>query len=244
MRSAQPRSAWRRVVAITFWLALIAEAAIMGPALTTPGWLLLIVGIPLAWALADLTTGLAHWALDTYGTPQTPVVGPFIHEFRHHHEAPRAICDSDAIETCSSAALAGWPLLVLAHLGVARHWLSPAAGTLLLVYLAGGVLTNYFHLLAHAEAPPDWAKWMQRRGIILSPAEHDRHHRGDHRLAYCITVGWLNCPLERLRFFERLERVFPPRDLPGSASATPVAPGETPVALRPGRARPRARARQ
>ena len=38
------------------------------------------------WLLADLFSGLVHWALDSFGSVRTPIFGPaFIRPFREHH---------------------------------------------------------------------------------------------------------------------------------------------------------------
>jgi ubiquitin-conjugating enzyme E2 variant len=42
------------------------------------------------WLLADLFSGLVHWALDSFGSVRTPVLGPaFIRPFREHHADPQ-----------------------------------------------------------------------------------------------------------------------------------------------------------
>jgi ubiquitin-conjugating enzyme E2 variant len=67
------------------------------------------------------------------------------------------------------------------------------------------VATNQFHTWAHADAPPRAASWLQRLGLILSPAHHDIHHARPHDRHYCITVGWMNPLLNRVRFFRAAE---------------------------------------
>jgi len=49
---------------------------------------------------------------------------------------------------------------------------------------------------------------MQRAGLILSPEHHAIHHAAPQDKYYCITVGWMNPVLERLRFFRILEAII------------------------------------
>ena len=44
--------------------------------------------------------------------------------------------------------------------------------------------------------------------LILSPAVHAQHHRGDFSHGYCVTTGWLNPALDALRVLPRCERVL------------------------------------
>ena len=44
--------------------------------------------------------------------------------------------------------------------------------------------------------------------MILPPDHHQVHHAAPYMKYYCITNGWLNEPLHRLRFFRILERII------------------------------------
>jgi ubiquitin-conjugating enzyme E2 variant len=54
---------------------------------------------------------------------------------------------------------------------------------------------------------------LQRARLILSPEHHAIHHAAPQDKYYCITVGWMNPVLERLRFFAFCEwtiaRIYP-----------------------------------
>ena len=69
---------------------------------------------------------------------------------------------------------------------------------------AGSFGTNLFHKWAHAENPPVVGRWLQRAGLILGSARHQRHHR-DYSRGFCVTSGWMNPLLDALHFFPRVE---------------------------------------
>ena len=66
-------------------------------------------------------------------------------------------------------------------------------------------LTSQIHKWAHSAERPWLVRWFQRTRSFLSPAHHSRHHSGQHRTHYCITTGWMNPLLDRVRFFRKLE---------------------------------------
>ena len=65
--------------------------------------------------------------------------------------------------------------------------------------------TNQFHKWSHLPRAPPLIAWLQRAHLILPPAHHDVHHVPPHDRYYCITTGWMNEPLRRVRFFAGLE---------------------------------------
>jgi len=173
------------------------------------GWV--VAGAVLsASVLADLGSGLLHWIADTWGKQDWPIVGRVLFApFREHHVDPKAITRHGFLETNGASASVA-TLVVLAAWACLPHdddlW-----GLYASVVLAGmamlGVATNQIHKWAHADRVPRWVDWLQRRGLILSPAVHDVHHVAPFATHYCITHGWLNPMLARLHFFRLLERM-------------------------------------
>jgi hypothetical protein len=167
-------------------------------------------GLLTASVLADLGSGLVHWFADTWGSQDWPIVGRALFApFREHHRDPKAITRHGFIETNGASAAVALPLVGAAWLlqGLPTWW-----ALYLGVVLAGtatlGVLTNSIHRWAHSDRVPGLVAFMQRRGLILSPAVHDLHHVAPHTTHYCITHGWLNPLLSRVQFFRALERVI------------------------------------
>ena len=167
------------------------------------------LGIPLGLVFSDLVTGLLHWAADTYGSPETPVLGPSIVKgFRLHHSYARDITTHNLVTTVGTSCIFAVPVLLLC-LGL--MWLMPYSNWLALIgcwltLLAGAsVAANEFHKWAHQERPSTIARWLQRSRLVLEPSHHERHHTEPFNMHYCITTGWLNPLLNRIKFFRKLE---------------------------------------
>ena len=165
----------------------------------------------LGWLTADLVSGIAHWLCDRYGSERTPLLGSaLIRSFREHHADPLAMTRHGFLELCGNNALVMVPVLAAAaqrELPLARG--APAGLALDVCVLVFGLAifaTNAIHRWAHLSDAPRPVAWLQRHRVLLSPAEHARHHVGAHDRAYCVTSGWCNAPLDRLRLFRRLER--------------------------------------
>jgi len=69
---------------------------------------------------------------------------------------------------------------------------------------------------------------LQRLNLVLPPDHHAVHHTAPYAKYYCITVGWLNEPLHRVRFFQALEWII--------TSTTGLVPREDDIGARAARA--------
>jgi hypothetical protein len=187
-------------VVMAVLLARIAPRALRNP------WLALSAFM-IGFVLADFISGFVHWAADTWGAPEWPVIGKaLIRPFREHHVDEKEITRHDFVETngnncfISIGPAAGAALLPQAGAG----WFFAAAMIFALCFSILG--TNQFHKWAHMDEPPWGVAILQRANLILPPEHHAVHHAAPYAKYYCITVGWLNEPLFRLRFFPTLER--------------------------------------
>jgi ubiquitin-conjugating enzyme E2 variant len=200
-----------------FALAIAATPALAAYHLA--GWfplrggdlLLALAGVWLgAWA-ADLVTGAVHWACDTWGDERTRFVGAgLIRSFREHHVDPRAMLAHDWIEVNAEPATAACVAFALLALPDVSHWLDGRAFLAAFAWslVALGALANQIHQWAHDPAPPRAIALLQRAGLLLTPARHDRHHRPPHAGDYCIAGGWLNPALDAIGFWRGLERAI------------------------------------
>lgn len=162
------------------------------------------------YLVSDFLSGLVHWAGDTVGDEHTPILGAgFVRPFRAHHVDPDDITRHDFVETNGNNCIAAAPVLALVLL------LLPE-GTGLRFYACTGIActalfvcsTNQFHKWAHMKLPGRWVRTLQRSGLILSPARHSVHHAAPRDQSYCVTVGWLNPLLDKIRFFRLCEAVL------------------------------------
>lgn len=180
--------------------------------------------------LADFASGLLHWAADTWGRSDLPVIGPrLLVPFRVHHRNPDDFLRRTFLDTNGDvAAIALAPLVALLWLPLdtlpARVLAVAGFG-----FCAVGSLTNQIHQWAHMPAPPRGVVLLQRAGLLLTRDGHARHHASPFDGDYCITTGWCNRPLEAVRFFPRLERALarltgavPRHDEQRAAPATPA----------------------
>ena len=162
------------------------------------------------YLVADLLSGIVHWAGDTIGDAQTPIFGPnFVTPFRYHHVDPKDITRHDFVETNGNNCIVVAPILALLLLVTPRStgWFffscTVVAFTSWFVFC-----TNQFHKWAHADRPAGWIRLLQRAGLILSPEHHAIHHASPQDKAYCITVGWMNPLLDRIGFFRAFEALI------------------------------------
>jgi ubiquitin-conjugating enzyme E2 variant len=158
-------------------------------------------------ATADFLSGLIHWTADTWGSETMPIVGRrFLRPFRVHHVNPGDFLRRRFLDTNGDVAVIVMPFLV------GMFWISPAeawghsATACLLGFCSVGLFTNQMHQWAHMPCPPRPVRWMQKCRLILSSQIHERHHRPPYVTDYCIATGWCNGVLNRIRFFQRLER--------------------------------------
>jgi hypothetical protein len=199
------------VLAVGMLLALLALAlGRLASALLVggPAWLLLPAAIA-ALLCADLVSGVVHWIGDRFFLETTPVLGRMlIRPFREHHRDPLAITRHGFFELCGNNALAVVaPVLALLVFGPhPASGTAAFAGNAFMAFFAVAVFaTNLFHKWAHLGRVAAPVRWLQRARVILPPAAHDRHHRGDFSRAYCVTTGWINPLADALRLLPRSE---------------------------------------
>jgi ubiquitin-conjugating enzyme E2 variant len=155
---------------------------------------------------ADLGSGVVHWAADTWGRDDMPVIGHrVLVPFRVHHINPddflrRSFVDTNGDVAFIAALMAGGLLLLPRD----APWTGPAA-VFGLAFCGIGMMTNQIHQWAHMPDPPAPVRRLQDAHILLSRIEHAIHHDRPYDAHYCITTGWCNRPLQAIGFFRALE---------------------------------------
>jgi len=180
-------------------------------------WLVPVLAV-LAYLAADFLSGFVHFLADNFGSYDTPILGPnFIQPFREHHIDPKGIVGNDFVDANGNNSLASLPFMLVVWVVVPLEtwYYGYLFGTFFLFMCLAAFLTNQFHKWAHLDTPPGFVGWLQERGVILSREHHDIHHESPYDTYYCITVGFWNPLLDRIRFFERAERLIR-RSVPGT----------------------------
>ena len=169
--------------------------------------------VPVSWlagvVAADFASGLIHWAADTWGRADLPVIGPrLLLPFRVHHLYPEDFLGRRFLDTNGDVAALTLPVLLgLFFMPRDTAW-QHAISVFGLGFSAMGMMTNQIHQWAHTDSPPLPVKVLQNLGLLLGPRAHATHHHRPYDAHYCITTGWCNRPLEAIGFFARLEVVI------------------------------------
>jgi len=166
------------------------------------------VGLACAGGLvaADFGSGLIHWAADTWGRDDCPIIGPrLLVPFRVHHINPDDFLRRRFIDTNGEVAAIAVPvLLLLLALPLDTAWGGPVA-VFGFAFCSLGSMTNQIHQWAHMPSAPIPVRVLQRCGVLLDRTQHAAHHSRPYDRQYCITTGWCNGPLDAIGFFRHLE---------------------------------------
>jgi hypothetical protein len=158
-------------------------------------FLVLLVTVPLVWLATDLLSGMLHWACDSFGSVNTPLVGnSFIRPFREHHDDPNAMTRHDFIETHGASCFAALPFLLVATLITLDTTITFYIEGFLLSLAIGGLATNQCHKWAHMDENliPSIVRKAQRYHLLLPPQHHQIHHTPPYNSHFCMSNGWLN----------------------------------------------------
>ncbi len=124
-------------------------------------------------AAADFGSGLVHWAADTWGRDDCPVIGPrLLVPFRVHHVNPDDFLRRRFVDTNGEVAAVAVPLLLALLAVPARHLLGQAVAVFGLAF-CGSVSSRTRSISGrtcrHRRAP---VRALQACGLLLGRTEH------------------------------------------------------------------------
>lgn len=168
-----------------------------------------IMTILFAWLLADLISGIAHWAEDRLLI--SPSRFKFLEILRAdndlHHSEPAAMLKFTISENINTSVVIAWPLSLFCYM------MSFPTVIWLAVFFAS--FGNLVHRFAHT--PPrklnSIVRFFQKTGLLLSFGHHFAHHfdsdgvieKKNSQIRFCVMTNWLNPLLDKIRFFRFLE---------------------------------------
>ena len=157
---------------------------------------------------ADFTSGIVHWAADTWGRDDLPVLGPrLLVPFRVHHINPGDFVARSFVDTNGEVAMPA-ALMLVAVLALPLHtgWGAYAA-VFAQALCTVGMMTNQIHQWAHRARVTAAVRIAQRAGLLMRTCAHAGHPDRPYHTRYCITTGWCNAALDTFAFFRRLEQL-------------------------------------
>ncbi|KAF4377734.1 hypothetical protein F8388_011487 [Cannabis sativa] len=159
----------------TVVLVSFMKSIIIGAPYSSNLFVITLAGL-VGYVMADLLSGVYHWAIDNYGTPSTPFFGEQVKEFQGHHMLPCSITKRQFANNVHALAravtFAVLPLNLLCHDPIVH-----------------GFPTNSCLVSQHYE-PASASRGGTTRSRHYSVAIATRcHHRPPYNTHYCIFQG-------------------------------------------------------
>jgi plasmanylethanolamine desaturase len=176
-------------------VAILALPALAVPAFAIPVQAAAVV------LLADLVSGVVHWAEDAYARAETPVIGKLIANANiEHHAKPRAFLLRNWWQSSWDLVLVGMAVIATAYALGMLTWH---------VWLFAIVAANANQIHKWAHRNPKENGWLvtrlQKLRVLQTPRHHAKHHSGQKNSHYCAVTNFMNPMLERMRFWNALE---------------------------------------
>lgn len=158
------------------------------------------------YILADLGSGVYHWAIDNYGDGSTPIFGSQIEAFQGHHKWPWTITKRQFANNLHALArvvtFTVLPIALLCHDPIVQGFVGMFSGCIM--------FSQQFHAWAHGTKSrlPPLVVALQHAGVLVSRSQHAAHHRSPYNNNYCIVSGVWNEFLDKKKVFEALEMIL------------------------------------
>jgi hypothetical protein len=168
----------------------------------------LAIEVLAAWFFADFFSGLGHWFQDRVMTK--PFKNQLLESIRLsnelHHDRPGAMLKYSWFENVNTT------LVFTAPLAIALFLIGAPVVLWLAVFFLS--FSNLIHRFSHTRKVNGFIKIGQGIGIFASFGHHFQHHfdkdgvirKDDSTIRYCVMTDWVNPILDRIGFFDRLEK--------------------------------------
>ena len=186
----------------------------------------IVPALIIGWLVADIMSGLVHILFDYLPVPakyeidriffhptrnsaeytrlKTQLLrraGPVYHiafDFKVHHLRPEAFGHRSFWKLTRAIVLPislpfSLAVNALALTAAPPAWFLAAA----IVLTLGSALSQYFHSALHRTAAPAPIRALQKLRLLMSPADHEKHHL-TYRTAFCTINGWGNPLVDRV----------------------------------------------
>lgn len=223
-RSGYPRATplgWDNVL-----FHLVGAAALLGLLAWASWWMaravlelglaasLLALGLGTVAGLfvADLLSGVAHWAFDTWFDEHHPVFHRMVLVVREHHIAPQEMFRypfyNDTGQLSVIALLLTAPILLPVTLWAPASVPAVAGVWACVLYAVCFVFMLEFHKSGHRRPVHGVTRVLQGCHLLLSPRHHWQHHSGAYDTHYCLINGWADHLMDAMGGWRTLERVI------------------------------------
>lgn len=162
-----------------------------------------ILAVLASIVLGDLGTGVFHWAVDNYGSINTPIFGSVCAAFQGHHQSPWTITYRSFVNNVYKIAIATVPVMGLLTI----LEINPFIRIFFALFINWWLMSQELHKYSHMKQPPGLVKLLQNSNLILSRKEHGLHHSSPFEGHYCIVTGTCNKMLDDSNFFRELEKI-------------------------------------
>lgn len=151
--------------------------------------------------LADFVAGLVHWLEDSYGSADTPFVGPLlVRPNIVHHHYPRYF-------TRLSWWQSSWDILLICAVLLGAAYALGLLTWHVWLFAVVSVNANQVHKWSHRTRAENGRiiSFFQDIRLLLTPRQHAVHHSDPKNTYYCPVTNLVNPLLEFLRFWLALE---------------------------------------
>ncbi|KAL0382705.1 UNVERIFIED_CONTAM: Fatty acid desaturase 4, chloroplastic [Sesamum calycinum] len=180
-------------------MLILAAGAPTGPRT----WLHLTMAPLLGHLLADLTSGIYHWAIDNYGSAETPIFGSQIEWFRAHHQYHSEITKFEIAGVVNTVAR----VTTVAILPITQLSNDPIFLWFVGAFAFFGLFSLKFHAWSHIPRRklPLVVSALQDAGVLLRWSWHKAHHRQSFNSGYCVVSGICDRVLDGCKVLLALE---------------------------------------